>query len=210
VSSQDLNRVVDWIVANDLRACCFDFGGTLYDFLPIHIAGFRRALNMNEGDEREEVISRVVIDALANGLDSIHMAEQLIGQLDIVANPVYLAVQKREYVESLTNEEALTPDVGRLLFAVIQIVRVAVITRGLVSSTAAILFRSLPEAVARTIVVRGRRDLMERPNKTKLLLEAIAEMEASTDQTGYVADADDDAAIANRAGVPFLRVSLFN
>lgn len=209
MTEQIANTILDWVKTKNLGGCCFDFGGTLYDFEPVHVLAFEQALGLSQGSVEAEVVREVVHDSLASGLDSVRMASMLRMRFCLNVDPLELAVRKRSIVEHLTATAVLDRNVRDMLVRVIRISRVAVITRGLISSTTSILSRSLPADVARCIPVLGRSDLVGRPDKSALLVAALEIIGVPIEECGYVGDADNDEAIAERVGMFFLPLRPF-
>ena len=179
---------------------------TLNQFMYQALSG---ALDLHQGSVEAHIAQEVVHYSLSNGLDSIHMASMLCSRLCLDRDPLELAVRKRSIVEHLTATAVLERSMCDMLVNVAETSKVAVITRGLMSSTASILNRSLPKAIATSIPVLGRGDLVGRPDKSGLLVAAVEMMGVPLEKSGYVGDADNDEAIAGQVGTIFLRLHPF-
>lgn len=209
VDVAQLSQGLEWVRSNKLKACCFDFGGTLHDFAPIHIRAFCSALGI-DNSQYESVVRKVVVPSLADGLDSVHMAEKLIQECDLNADPVSLAVRKRSFVEKLIANDCLCDDIVSFLIRMSEMARISVITRGLQSSTSAILGRSLPEHLWKRIPVLGRTDLVDRPNKEELLRNVISKMHSPVNSSCYIGDSFNDSIVASQANVIFFQLAPFD
>jgi beta-phosphoglucomutase-like phosphatase (HAD superfamily) len=196
--------VIEWVRAGSYDACCLDFGGTLFDFAPVHVAAFKYAVGALGHDWSPSAAPPIIHEALDRGVDSVAMAASLVEALGIDADPFELARVKRGIVERLIAGSLLDPAMCALLTSLHACVRLAVVTRGLASSTRDILERSLPSGLAANVRVYGRSDLRARPDKRGLLGAAIADLGAAADRVVYIADAQGDAAIAADLGLGFL------
>lgn len=209
VDAVQLNQALEWIGSNRLKACCFDFGGTLHDFTPIHIRAFCSALGIDDSQDGSAV-GRIVRLSLADGLDSVHMAQELIREYGAGSDPTSLAVRKRWFVEKLIAADSLCDEIVSFLIRVSEVAQFSVITRGLQSSTSSILARSLPACLRERILVLGRSDLIERPNKEELLRKAIDDMHSPMNSSCYLGDSCNDGIVAARANIRFFHLVPFD
>jgi phosphoglycolate phosphatase-like HAD superfamily hydrolase len=199
----------EWLEARRFRYCCFDFGGTLYDFQPVHVAAFQQACGVSAHSRRGRQIEDIVVRELEIGSDSVCMAEQIQRAFQIEGDSLALAAEKRRIVECLLDGALLSDATVKLVDFVAQNCRVAVVTRGMIESTRRILDRSLPAAVTQAIPVRGRLDFRSRPSKVELLSDALGALGARSTEACYVGDSTDDAQIASRLGVAFYHANLY-
>jgi phosphoglycolate phosphatase-like HAD superfamily hydrolase len=194
------------------RLSCFDFGGTLFDFTPLHVTSFLSALGLDEGAEPiASDVAGVIQAAVAAGLDSFEMlraVEQQIG-LPRNARPEAIVVQKRAIVEERLRKESLHPLVCEFLMDARCYTMIAVLSLGLVSSMEAILKRSLNEK-AKGIRIYGRRTLRDRVDKTEILRRVIEDHGVSAQEALYLADAEVDEASAAQVGIAFVRMRTFD
>jgi phosphoglycolate phosphatase-like HAD superfamily hydrolase len=190
----------------------FDFGGTIFDFLPVHIESFWRAscmlTSLGVGDNAAAVLVENTVErSIAAGIDSFDIASALLASLGHDATMTGSLVEaKREIVEEMMSCAALTSETAATISRVAERSRVAVVTRGLVASTAAAVKGSLDPILAASIEVFGRRGLSQRVDKEELVRTALNGLSPS--RALYVGDADVDERIARTLGTRFWRVMI--
>ena len=203
------NDLLMWLREFSITACCFDFGGTLFDFEPIHVKSFVIALANLGAPCKDDGIAEIVRGALNRGDDSMLMASAIVRHLDLRLEPMDVAVEKREVVERLIRDARLESSFSSLLVEVRKIARMAVVTRGMVTSAREILGRSVP-GLAGEVSFYGRSSFTERLNKRTVLAEVLRDFRCPLAYCAYVADAIDDGSLASELGVPFYRFCPFN
>lgn len=203
------NDLLMWLRESSIAACCFDFGGTLFDFEPIHVKAFSMALAHLGAPCQDEGIAEIVRGALNRGDDSMLMASAIVRHLNLRLKPMDVAVEKRKIVERLIYGARLEASFSSLLVEVRKVARIAVVTRGMVTSAREILGRSVPE-LAGEVGFYGRSSFTERLNKRLVLVGVFMDFGWPLAYCAYIADAIDDGSLATELGVPFYRFCPFN
>jgi len=208
--SGEFASTLEAIQRQEFRLVCFDFGGTLHDFVPLHVRGFTSALGIERGSEAAQKVERAVREALVRGVDSFEMLRLIATALSLPQDTDLKAVvvTKRSLVEVYLREAELSRDVCTFLTQVMSLCSIAVISLGLVTSMETVLMRSLGD-LSRKIAVYGRRSLTERVNKLQLLRQAIQDIGAPRSSVVYVGDAEVDECIGNDLGVAVIRLRPF-
>jgi phosphoglycolate phosphatase-like HAD superfamily hydrolase len=207
----DFASVLSAITNRGYRLVCFDFGGTLLDFTPLHVRGFFDALGISEDSDCAQVVGRTVHAALVRGLDSFEMTRMIADALswpaDFDLNAVVL--KKRSLVETYLRNTKLDEFVNIFLIQLLKLSSVAVISLGHIDSMKTVLNRSLGTK-AGLIAVYGRHSASERVEKHQLLRRAIEDAGVPLRQVVYVGDADVDESIALYVGIDSIRVRPFH
>ena len=102
------------VATRGIRLVCFDFGGTLFDFLPVHQNAFADVMGpLLAGGA--DIAANIVAEGIRRGDDSFAIAERLVRELHLNDSPVALTWRKREVVESLLVDARLTAERASLL-----------------------------------------------------------------------------------------------
>ena len=209
MSGNNGTGVLQWLERFSIKHCCFDFGGTLFDFEPVHLAAFRHALNLDPESRQARELEQVLRASLQAGVDSVDISQRLAVAFGLSDDPLQIVLSKRQRVEELVANSELTPTSRDLLVEVADSIDVSIVTRGLKDSTLAIVNRSLPVRLVSRIAVFGRADCAERWHKSDLLETALSQGRFPFNSCGYVADADGDAIVASSLKVLFYRFQPF-
>ena len=195
----------------DADFVCLDFGGTLLDFVPLHVDGFLEALGLSTADPKAAIVERTVMEAVAHGFDSFGMADALAAALDgdLSFERDGLVTDKRTVVERKLRSARLGTEALWFLGEVAAVTRLAVISLGLASSMREVLGRAPRGAIAE-LPVYGRASLDDRVDKGKLLRQALDDAWIPGRAAVYVGDADVDERVSVEAGVGFLRLCPFS
>lgn len=199
---------------SDLRAShieftVLDFGGSVFDFAPVHVRSFETALAELGHPSARLSIKQSVLADMADGADSFVMAAHLIERCELSANPVELAVAKRRVVEAEMQEATLEPPIREFCLRLLEISGVAIISLGLDVSMRSVLVRSIGSELADSVSIYGRRSLEEKVGKAGLLGAALARSGVPLKVSAYCGDALIDQQIARECGVTFIRLAPF-
>jgi len=206
----ELTSILSAIATKGHQLVCFDFGGTLFDFTPLHIRAFLEALKVDGGSPAASTVEHTVRAALVRGLDSFEMARRIATtlscreELDIDD----IVIRKRSLIEDYLKNAKLEDSVCQFLVQTLGVSSVAVISLGHVGSMKTVLKGSLGD-LADKIAVYGRHSAGERVEKSQLLRRAIKEAGVPQTRMAYVGDAEVDESIALELGIDYIRVRSF-
>jgi phosphoglycolate phosphatase-like HAD superfamily hydrolase len=199
------NALKRTIVTNRCRLVIFDFGGTIYDFTPVHVECFREALGRCGSRVHLDAVKPVVARSIRAGEDSFAIADRLIQKFALVLDSRELAVQKRVLVEERIALTRLEEGPKQFMLELVRDqVGVAIVTRGMKQSAKRIVENTWPEIerVAEKIPVFGRLEMSEVTNKRLLLRLALRHFCLPAAQSLFVGDSKEDAEIALAERLP--------
>ncbi len=186
------------IITSKCQLVIFDFGGTIYDFTPVHIECFIKALECCGSLVRVDVVNRLITQSIRAGEDSFAIASRLIQKFSLTLNSRDLAVQKRVFVEETIASTMLDEGPKQFIQKLVRDqIDVAIITRGMKQSTMRIVENTWPEAdLVAEIPIFGRAEMSEVVDKRVFLRSALSHFGLPASQSLFVGDSMEDAEIA--------------
>ncbi len=198
LSAQKADVLVSVVERRGIDLAIFDFGGTIYNFTPVHIDCFLSALEGYISSSGRNTVAQITSHSIRVGEDSFSIARRLIQEFSLTLDARELAINKRllveSYIVSTALEEAPKRAIGQLLTGG---KRVAIITRGMKQSVLRIIENSWPEVgMADRMEVFGRSTIGEVVYKTELLKSAIATYSGGKDHSIFIGDSEEDKRIS--------------
>src|SRR5437660_525034 len=118
----ELSSILPLIESKGYKLISFDFGGTLYDFTPLHVRAFLTALDIDEESDIAPLVAGTVRTALARGLDSFEMMRMIAEAVDLRNVDLdRFVVKKRLIVEESLKTARLDDSVCSFLLEVMNL-----------------------------------------------------------------------------------------
>ncbi|WP_420130370.1 HAD family hydrolase [Longimicrobium sp.] len=192
------------------RFVCFDFGGTLFDFTPLHVSAFLNAMEVPFDTPLASQVESAVRSALFRGVDSFEMMREVAAQTQKMDEQLCrdIVLKKRTLIEYYLDSAILDPNARSFLLRVMNYAHVAVLSRGLVQSMEDILARTF-SVDPPSIRVYGRHSLDERVDKCALLETALRDSGIPKAASLYVGDAQVDRLLAEAVQLNFIHIQPF-